>query len=59
MKKENLIKAANGYLMLAVLLIMAAVTVYCLVNQLVLACIIMLLITILLIPGFYHQSQQF
>lgn len=53
MKKENLIKAANGYLMLAVLLIMAAVTVYCLVNQLVLACIIMLLITILLIPGFF------
>ena len=53
MKKEKIIKASNGYLMFAVLLVMVAFTIYLLVNNLYLSGIIMLVIDIFMLPGFF------
>ncbi|HRT34053.1 MAG TPA: SPFH domain-containing protein [Bacteroidales bacterium] len=53
MKKEKIIKAPNGFLMFAVLLVMVAFTIYFLVNNLYLIGIIMLVIDIFMLPGFF------
>lgn len=53
MKTEILKSAQNGYVMFVILLVMLAVTVLCLVNEILVVGIILLALSIFLIPGFF------